>query len=102
MWTQNPKSAIMDEIKAKFEVPEPPIPVIDELATVEPEEVKEPEPLPTKLSIYPVKVYNKIEDNWHLSNKKALFLNMRHYYESMGEDPFHVLPLTFHIKSVDD
>jgi hypothetical protein len=32
----------MEEIKAKFEVPEPPLPVIDELATVEPEEVKEP------------------------------------------------------------
>ena len=23
------------------------------------------------------KIYNKIEDNFHLSNKKALFLNMQ-------------------------
>ena len=34
------------------------------------------------------KIYNKIEDNFHISNKKALFLNMRNFYESMGQDPF--------------
>lgn len=48
-------------------------------------------------------MYNKLEDNYHLSNKKALFLNMRCYYEALGEDPFHALPVTFHIKSgLDD
>jgi len=30
------------------------------------------------------KLYNKIEDNFHLANKKALFLNMRNFYDSLG------------------
>ena len=45
------------------------------------------------------KLYNKIEDNFHLANKKALFLNMRNYYESLNQDPFNTLPVTFHIKN---
>lgn len=47
---------------------------------------------------YPVKLANKIEDNYHLCNKKALFVNMKNYYEAIGEDPFNALPVTFHIK----
>jgi|JI9StandDraft_1071089.scaffolds.fasta_scaffold53656_3 tubulin--tyrosine ligase len=43
-------------------------------------------------------MYNKLEDNFHLSNKKALFLNMKIYYEAMGKDPFSALPVTFHVK----
>lgn len=46
-----------------------------------------------------MKIYNKLEDNYHLSNKKALFLNMRFFYEAIGEDPFVALPMTFHVKS---
>jgi tubulin---tyrosine ligase len=46
-----------------------------------------------------VKLYNKIEDNFHLANKKALLLNMRNYYEAKGEDVFDNLPVTFHIKN---
>jgi len=42
--------------------------------------------------------YCKIEANYHLSNKFALFHNMSKYYKSQGRDPFEVLPLTFHIK----
>ena len=53
---------------------------------------------PTKAEAYPFKLYNKIEDNYHLSNKKALFVNMRSYYEAMHQDPFDSLPVTFHIK----
>ena len=50
-----------------------------------------------------MKIYNKIEDNYHLSNKKALFLNMRFYYEAIGQNPFDALPETFHVKSgLDD
>lgn len=45
------------------------------------------------------KLYNKIEDNFHIANKKALFLNLRNYYESLGQDPFDNLPVTFHIKN---
>ena len=52
---------------------------------------------------YPVKLANKIEDNYHLCNKKALFVNMKNYYEAIGEDPFDSLPVTFHIKEgLDD
>lgn len=45
------------------------------------------------------KLYNKIEDNYHMNNKKALFLNMKQYYEAIDEDVFDNLPLTFHIKT---
>ena len=48
------------------------------------------------------KLYNRMEDNFHLSNKKALFLNMKNYYEAVGEDMQNALPLTFHIKSLED
>ena len=29
------------------------------------------------------KLYNKIEDNFHMNNKKALYLNMKNYYEAL-------------------
>lgn len=45
-----------------------------------------------------VKLYNKLEDNFHLSNKKAMFLNIRLYYEAMGRDVFNAVPMTFHVK----
>ena len=37
-----------------------------------------------KLTIYnePIKVHNHLENNFHLGNKKALFYNMKAYYES--------------------
>ena len=44
------------------------------------------------------RLYNKLENNFHLSNKCALFYNMKRYYEAIGRDPFEVIPLTFHIK----
>jgi hypothetical protein len=47
----------------------------------------------------PTKLYNKLEDNYHLSNKKALFINMKNYYESLNEDSFNYLPVTFHVKT---
>ena len=51
----------------------------------------------------PVRLYNKLENSWHLSNKKALFLNMRAYYQSLGQDPFHALPVTFLVRTgLDD
>ena len=39
-----------------------------------------------------------MENNFHLSNKKAIYYNMKVYYESIGQEWFKVLPLTFHIK----
>lgn len=47
------------------------------------------------------KVCNRIEENHNLTNKKSLFVNMQNYYESLGQDPFEVLPKTFHIKKGD-
>jgi tubulin polyglutamylase TTLL1 len=44
------------------------------------------------------RIYAKMEANYHLSNKYALFYNMTKYYRSIGRDPWDVLPLTFHIK----
>ena len=41
---------------------------------------------------------NHLEGHIHLSNKKALYYNMKIYYESLGENPFNFIPLTFHIK----
>jgi hypothetical protein len=46
-----------------------------------------------------LKVYAKLEHNYHLSNKYALFYNMRKYFGAHGRDPFTVLPVTFHIKT---
>lgn len=49
-----------------------------------------------------VRMHNKIEHNFHLSNKKALFFNMKIYYEVLGKDLFQFLPVTFHIKDSAD
>ena len=46
-----------------------------------------------------IKLYNKIEDNFHMNNKKALFMNLKNYFEAMDEDVFDHVPLTFHIKT---
>lgn len=43
-------------------------------------------------------LYSKQENNYHLSNKKAIFYNMRVYFEALGIEYHNFLPLTFHIK----
>ena len=45
-----------------------------------------------------INLSNHLEGHIHLSNKKALYYNMKTYYESLGENPFEYIPLTFHIK----
>jgi len=53
--------------------------------------------------MYPKMIYNRMEDNFHLSNKKALFRNICTYYEALGKDPFKVaIPLTFNINQPND
>ena len=48
-------------------------------------------------------MYNRLEDNYHLSNKKALFKNIVNYYTALNLDPFEqAIPLTFHIRSTSD
>lgn len=49
-----------------------------------------------------LRIHNKIEHNFHLSNKKALFFNLKTYYEIMGLDVFNVIPVTFHITNYED
>ncbi|CAD8212586.1 unnamed protein product [Paramecium octaurelia] len=44
------------------------------------------------------KMHNHMEDNWHLGNKKALFYNMRHYFQIIREDYNKLLPVTFHVQ----
>ena len=44
------------------------------------------------------RIYAKMEANYHLSNKFALFFNMSKYYKSIDRDPFDILPITYHIK----
>jgi len=45
-----------------------------------------------------LRVCNHLEGNVHLGNKKAMFYNLKIYYESIGKNPFDFIPLTFHIK----
>ena len=52
------------------------------------------------LANVPTLIYNRLDDNYHLSNKKALFLNVSTYYQAMGINPFEVaIPPTFNVKS---
>lgn len=41
---------------------------------------------------------NHMENNFHLSNKKAIYYNMKIYYEATKQSTFDFLPLTYHIK----
>jgi hypothetical protein len=45
-----------------------------------------------------ITTYGKQENNYHLSNKKAIYYNMKVYYEAIGKEYHSNLPITFHIK----
>ena len=48
-------------------------------------------------------MHNHFEANYYIGNKKALFYNIKKYYQVKGFDPFTFLPLTFHIsKGLND
>lgn len=49
-----------------------------------------------------MKLYNKIEFNQHLSNKKGLFRSLKKFYEVVGKKLFDHHPITFHIKNGDE
>jgi hypothetical protein len=36
--------------------------------------------------------------NYFIGNKKALFYNLKQFYDLQGKNVFSVIPLTFHIK----
>lgn len=43
-------------------------------------------------------MHNHLFFNYEIGNKKALFYNLKHFYEIKGVNPWNSLPLTFHIK----
>ena len=47
------------------------------------------------------KLYNKLEFNECLTNKKGLFKSLKKYYDKIGLDIFKVHPVTFHIKTLE-
>lgn len=97
MWTQVKNASYMDALLCKF--PEKQSGLGSKSTKAPAKEL----PLFPADSIYAKqlenKIYNKCEDNFHVSNKKALFLNMRNYYESLSQEPFVNIPLTFHVKN---
>ena len=46
--------------------------------------------------------HNHLEFGQELGSKKQLFHNIKTYLESLGKDPFSVIPLTFHITGIYD
>lgn len=47
-------------------------------------------------------MHNHLECNYFIGNKKALFYNLKQYYELLGKDVFTIIPLTYHIRGVGD
>lgn len=48
-------------------------------------------------SPFTFKMHNHLFENYYIGNKKALFYNLRKYYEFTKENIFDYVPLTFHI-----
>lgn len=51
------------------------------------------------LEEYKALCHNHIENNFFLGNKKAMFHNLKQYYELTEQNVFENLPLTFHIRN---
>lgn len=47
-------------------------------------------------------VHNKIDYNFLLSNKKALFYNLKQYYGALELEVFDYVPVTFHVQGESD
>lgn len=45
-----------------------------------------------------LRTHNKLERTYHLSNKKALYINLKRYCEATHQELFLKVPLTFHIQ----
>lgn len=43
-------------------------------------------------------MHNHLINNFYLGNKKAMFYNLKQYYDLIGANAFTKIPLTFHIK----
>jgi tubulin monoglycylase TTLL3/8 len=44
-------------------------------------------------------MHNHLEYNYFIGNKKAMFYNLKQYYDLQKKDVFDIIPLTYHIKS---
>ena len=44
-------------------------------------------------------MHNHLEFNHYIGNKKALFYNLKQYYDLLKKNVFEIIPLTFHIKT---
>ena len=44
-------------------------------------------------------MHNHFEFNHFIGNKKALFYNLRYYYQLIDKDVYDIIPLTFHIRN---
>jgi tubulin--tyrosine ligase len=58
----------------------------------------EPEAKEENLTSHNFRTTNHQENNYHLSNKKAIYYNMKVYYDATNQNVFDYLPLTYHIK----
>lgn len=47
-------------------------------------------------------IYNHLEDNYHLVNKKNLFLNLVSYYQAVERCPVDTIPYTFFVRKEID
>lgn len=43
-------------------------------------------------------MHNHLINNFYLGNKKAMFYNLKQYYDLINVNAFNKIPLTFHIK----
>ena len=49
-----------------------------------------------------IKMHNHVTNNWNLSNKKALFMNLKIFYEAQKANPFEYIPMTFHVTDIEE
>lgn len=49
-----------------------------------------------------IRMHNHLQNNWNLSNKKALFMNIKNYFEAKKINPFEFIPMTFHVQKIGD
>lgn len=48
------------------------------------------------------RIHNHLTNNWNLSNKKALFMNLKSYYDAQKTNAFEYIPMTFHVTELTD
>ena len=44
------------------------------------------------------KAHNHFPCNFEITQKKMLYKNLKEHFENLGQDPFEIMPITFHIK----